>query len=438
MHAVRTTHEVVPAAKSTRVATLGWASVGVGALAFGLRFGRGLGATTGLSDSSPWGLWIVLDLVWIAVASGAFAVGAGAHLFGGERWRGVARAAVLLGFLSYSFVLVTLVADLGLPWHAWRILVERPEHSAMFEVAWCVTLYLAVLALELVPAVVERFGLSRIARAWRVGTPATCVAILALFVGTMSGSLSWALATAVLYGAISWLVLRRERSREHAASALLAIAGLVLSTMHQSSLGSLFLILPGRLDPLWWSPGMPVEFLFSAVGAGLATVVVLEVAACRAFRRPVDQALLASLSRAASVFLALWVVLRVGSLAARGVLASALRTEHAALFTAETLLATVLAATLFLLPRLRPRPVAYVTGSLLAVAGVALHRLDTVLLAMDRSGPLPRTAAAGYAPSLVEVVSTASLLVATVLLFSLLARSLPILARREATVRPLG
>ena len=147
-----------PAPPRRRALALAGASVAVGLAAVALWFARGLGATTGLSDTRPWGLWIVADLVWIALASGAFASGAVVHVLGERRYEGVARRAVLLGLLAYSFVVVTLLADLGLPWHGWRILVERPEASAMFEVAWCVALYLVVLSLEVAPFACERLG----------------------------------------------------------------------------------------------------------------------------------------------------------------------------------------------------------------------------------------------------------------------------------------
>ena len=123
------------------------------------RFARGLGGSTGLSDTYPWGLWILFDLVWIAVAAGAFAMAGVIYVFQRKDLYGLGRKAVLMGLLSYSFVTVTLVADLGLPWHFYQLGLQSPDHSAMFEVSWCVGLYVTILAMEFLPVVLERYGL---------------------------------------------------------------------------------------------------------------------------------------------------------------------------------------------------------------------------------------------------------------------------------------
>jgi len=130
-----------------------------GIVAFVLRFVLGLGATTNLSNTYPWGLWIVVDLVWIAFAAGGFVAAAGVHLFGGRRYAAWARGAAWMAFLSYGFVAGTLLADLGRPLHAWQVLVQHPEHSPLYEVTWCITLYVAVLALELAPVLFDRMGM---------------------------------------------------------------------------------------------------------------------------------------------------------------------------------------------------------------------------------------------------------------------------------------
>ena len=115
------------------------------------RFALGLGGSTHLSDTYPWGLWILFDLVWIAVAAGAFAMAGVIYVFQRKDLYGLGRTAVLMGLLSYSFVMVTLVADLGLPWHSYQLALQAPEHSAMFEVSWCVGLYVTILLLEFLP-----------------------------------------------------------------------------------------------------------------------------------------------------------------------------------------------------------------------------------------------------------------------------------------------
>jgi formate dehydrogenase iron-sulfur subunit len=134
-----------------------------GGVSFLARFALGLGGATHLSDTYAWGLWIVFDLVWIAVAAGAFATAGLIYVFQRKDLYGIGRSAVLMGLLSYSFVTVTLLADLGLPWHFWQLGLQAPEHSAMFEVSWCVGLYVTVLLAEFLPVPSPRAAAGR----WR-------------------------------------------------------------------------------------------------------------------------------------------------------------------------------------------------------------------------------------------------------------------------------
>ena len=138
-----------------------------GAVSLVARFALGLGGSTNLSDTYPWGLWILFDLVWIAVAAGAFAMAGVIYVFQRKDLYGLGRSAVLMGLLSYSFVTVTLIADLGLPWHAYALALNAPEHSAMFEVSWCVGLYVTILLLEFLPVPFGHFGYHQAAATWR-------------------------------------------------------------------------------------------------------------------------------------------------------------------------------------------------------------------------------------------------------------------------------
>src|SRR5215469_7664568 len=131
------------------------------------RFALGLGGSTHLSNTYPWGLWIVFDLVWIAIAAGAFATAGFIYVFQRKDLYGLGRTAVLMGLLSYSFVTVTLIADLGLPWHFYQLGLNSPEHSAMFEVSWCVGLYVTILAFEFLPVVLDRLGWTRAKELWQ-------------------------------------------------------------------------------------------------------------------------------------------------------------------------------------------------------------------------------------------------------------------------------
>ena len=169
------------------------------------RFALGLGGSTNLSDTYPWGLWIAFDLVWIAVAAGAFAMAGAIYVFQRKDLYGLGRSAVLMGLLSYSFVTVTLVADLGLPWHFYELGLNAPEHSAMFEVSWCVGLYVTILALEFLPVVLGRFGLRRLLALWEKWSGAYVAFAVSLFVYLMSRNLVYVAATAVIFGTLAWV-----------------------------------------------------------------------------------------------------------------------------------------------------------------------------------------------------------------------------------------
>jgi len=194
------------------------------------RFALGLGGSTNLSDTYPWGLWIAFDLVWIAVAAGAFAMAGAIYIFQRKDLYGLGRTAVLMGLLSYSFVTVTLVADLGLPWHFYELGLNAPEHSAMFEVSWCVGLYITILALEFLPVVLERFGLHRLMALWQKWSGVYVTFAVTLFVYLMSRNVVYAAVTAVIFGTLAWLFRAREKTFE---PIMLAIAAVTLSTMHQ-------------------------------------------------------------------------------------------------------------------------------------------------------------------------------------------------------------
>jgi formate dehydrogenase iron-sulfur subunit len=167
------------------------------------RFAMGLGGSTNLSNTYPWGLWILFDLVWIAVAAGAFAAAGLIYVFQRKDLYGLGRSAVLMGLLSYSFVTVTLLADLGLPWHFYQLGLQSPEHSAMFEVSWCVGLYVTILLFEFLPIPLERWGMHRALAAWRKWSGAYVAFAVTLFVFMLSRSVLYAAGAAIVPG--RWL-----------------------------------------------------------------------------------------------------------------------------------------------------------------------------------------------------------------------------------------
>jgi Ni/Fe-hydrogenase subunit HybB-like protein len=352
-----------------------------------------------LSDTYPWGLWILFDLACIAVAAGAFAMAGVIYVFQRKDLCGLGRTAVLTGLLSYSFVTVTLIADLGLPWHFYQLGLQAPEHSAMFEVSWCVGLYVTILLLEFLPVPFERWGFQRAAVAWRRWNGVYVAAAVTLFVYLLSRNLVYALATAVIFGALAWIFRARD---DRAEPIMLAIAAVTLSTMHQSSLGSLYLLMPNMLASQWWSPVMPVSFFLSSIVAGTALVILIDMWIAKGWRRPLEIARLASVGQIVFWALLVYLVFRLGDMALRNRLSGAFAGRLGMAFAAEILLGGVLPLILLARRSLRQRADALFFASLLAVLGVTYNRMNVVLFAMTFRGRMPWRAPEGYAPSIVE------------------------------------
>jgi Ni/Fe-hydrogenase subunit HybB-like protein len=347
-----------------------WALVGTLAAVTVARFVHGLGAVSNLSDTAPWGLWIGFDVMGgVALAAGGFVVAAAVYIFGLEAYRPFVRPAILTAFLGYVAVAVGLLYDLGLPWHIWHPMVYWQYHSVLFEVAACVMLYLTVLALEFAPVVLEH---PRLDRPW----------------------------------------LRRLLHGLRRVTIPLVIAGITLSTLHQSSLGSLFLITPYRLHPLWYSPIMYVLFLLSAVGLGLMTVVLESVLAAVFLNHHVHQARLAGLGKAGAAVLLGYVALRVGDLAVRGVFGAAFGTSwHTNLFVLELLVSAVAPAALLLIPRVRRSLGGMALCAALTVAGMVGYRLNVSIVAFARPERF------GYFPSWMEFAVSLGIVAGAALVF---------------------
>ncbi len=337
-----------------------------------LRFTKGLGAATNLSDQFPWGLWIGFDvLCGVGLAAGGFALAAIVYVFHIERFHPVLRPSILTAFLGYSLVAVALLFDLGKPYNIWHPLVMWNPHSVMFEVAWCVMLYLTVLALEFSPAVLERFHLHRPLRVVK------------------------------------------------AATIPLVIAGVMLSTLHQSSLGSLFLIVPTKLHPYWYSPLLPVFFFISAVGVGMAMVIFESNLSSRAFGREIEMPLLEVLGRAMAVVLAIYGLLKFQDLWSRGALVHLREpSTETVLFLLEITLGLLIPLPMLLFRKVREDRDGLFAVAVLVITGFMLNRLNVSITGLEASSGVH------YFPRWTEVAVTLSIVGVGFLLFSLAVRYL--------------
>jgi formate dehydrogenase iron-sulfur subunit len=412
-----------------------WALIAL--IAFGVvslvaRFALGLGGGTNLSDTYAWGLWIVFDLVWIAIAAGAFATAGLIYVFRRKDLYSMGRAAVLMGLLSYSFVTVTLVADLGLPWNFWQLGLQAPAQSAMFEVSWCVGLYVTILLFEFLPVPLEHWGLGRAMEVWRRWSGAYVVLAMAAFVYLLSRSVAIAAAAAAVFGVLAWVF--RPRGKEY-EPVMLAIAAVTLSTMHQSSLGSLFLLMPDKLAAQWWSPVLPVSFFLSSIASGTALVILVEMWIAKAWHRTLRVSQLASLGTITFWSLLVYLVWRLGDMTLRGQLTGAFSGGLGTLFMAEIVLGGLLPLGLLARPSQRARPTVLMIGALLTTLGVVFNRVNVVALAMNLKGARPQFAPESYVPSIFEWGVSIGLIAAAIFLFGLGARLWPVLPK-EPAARP--
>ena len=399
-----------------------------GAVSFVARFALGLGGSTHLSDTYAWGLWIVFDLVWIAIAAGAFATAGIIYVFRRKDLYSIGRSAVLMGLLSYSFVTVTLVADLGLPWHFWQLGIQAPEHSAMFEVSWCVGLYVTILAFEFMPVALEHFGMQKAMERWKTLAPIWVVVAVTLFVYLMSRSAIYTGLAFAVFALLAWAF--RPKPGEEPVPIMLAIAAVTLSTMHQSSLGSLFLLMPDKLDPTWWSPVLPVLFFVSSIAAGISLVILVEMWIAKAWDRELRIPQLASLGKLAFWALLVYEALRVADLVVNDQLGAAFTGPKGMLFAIEILLGGLVPLVLLAPPMLRENPKALFLGAVLACGGVVLNRVNVVVGAMSLKGPMPFQPER-YVPSAFEWGVSIGLIAATIFLFGLAARKLPLLPKED-------
>ncbi|HXW89440.1 MAG TPA: 4Fe-4S dicluster domain-containing protein [Terriglobales bacterium] len=399
-----------------------------GAISLVARFALGLGGSTHLSDTYAWGLWIVFDLVWIAVAAGAFATAGFIYVFQRKDLYSMGRSAVLMGLLSYSFVTVTLVADLGLPWHFYQLGLQAPEQSAMFEVSWCVGLYVTVLLFEFLPVPLEWWGVKRAMDIWRCWSGAYVAFALTLFVYLLSRRLVYAAFTAALFSFLAWSFRAKGKKAE---PIMLAIAAVTLSTMHQSSLGSLFLLMPDKLGRQWWSPVLPVSFFLSSIAAGTGLVIVVEMWIAKAWRRRLRVAQLAAMGEITFWSLLVYLLFRLGDMVVRGQLSDAFSGRLGILFAIEIVLGGLAPLALLSRAEQRARPGVLFVGALLATMGVVFNRVNVVLWAMHLKGPMPQVAPETYSPTIFEWGISVGLIATTIFLFGLGARLVPLLPKEQ-------
>jgi len=354
--------------------------IAAGAAAGVLVFWKGL-SVTNLTDLVPWGLWITLDLSAIALSAGAFSLCAGVYLFGLKRYQPIARTATFVGLIGYTMAMLALLLDIGRPERFWHALVYWNTHSLLWEVTMCVVLYLTVLVLEALP----------------------------------------------IFAAFEWMRKRFPRlaqrlERVHNYAPVLAIIGLGLSSLHQSSLGATYGVIKAR--PFWFKPEMSVLFMLSAMVGGIALTLFLSMLSTRlSSKARVNDGLIERVSVFLSYLLIGYFYFRAWDAFSQTYTYDPGRSEGLSLMTSGTLsfnfwvlemfLGILVPMILLLWSRTRQNAFWRMLALLLAAIGVVAYRWDITLSGLLVVMPWVQGAAieyTSYTPSLVEVVAALGIL----------------------------
>lgn len=348
-----------------------------------LRFTGGLATVTNLSDYNPWGIWIGFDLlVGVALAAGGYVTSAAVYIFGMKRYHSAVRPAILTGFLGYALVVLALHYDVGRPWRLpYPFIVQQGTTSVLFEVAACVALYLTVLFIEFSPAAME------------------------------------------------WLGIRKARNIVVKLTLVLTIFGVVLSTLHQSSLGALFLIAPSKLHPLWYSPFLPVYFFVTSIIAGLSMVIFESTLSSRFFKNKMDEVHLKEkndvtlgFGKAASFVLAGYFIIKVFGISA-GNNWHYLGTGYGAWYLLELLGFVALPCFLYAIG-VRDKNLSLIKWtSVLAVLGIIVNRLNVCLIAFNWHLPSSER----YLPHWLEIGISIFIVTLGIIAFRFIVTRMPIL-----------
>jgi Ni/Fe-hydrogenase subunit HybB-like protein len=351
----------------------------IGAYAAYYRFQNGLGASTHLTDDVPWGLWIAFDvLAGVALAAGGFSITAAVYIFNMKKYKAIARPAILTAFIGYLVVVMGIVVDIGQPMRFYHPLIMWQPKSVMFEIVMCISLYSTVLALEFAPAFFERLRLDFFGK------------ILKFFTFP------------------------------------LVIAGIVLSFLHQSSLGGLFLIVPHKLPALWYSSNLPYLFYASAIAVGLAMVTFETIVSAWAFKRKQERDIISGLAKGTAIAIFVYLGLRVGDLAMHGSLSQAFDGSMAGrMFLLEVGIGFILPMVLLAVRAVRQSIGGVLASTLLVIVGVLLNRFNTNFMAQFGSG-------ISYFPTSREIAITLGLIALGILMYRLAAAFLPVFHEAES------
>ncbi len=352
-----------------------------GGIIIAIRFGIGLAYSTNLSHQTAWGLWTGFKLVFVALAASGYTLTTAVYIFGMHEYHPLVRPAVLSGFLGYTLFVLILLFDLGRPWRIYfPFLVQPGATSALFEIALCVALYYTTQFLELTPIGFE------------------------------------------------WLGWRRLRKIMLGATVGFTAFGLLLSMLHQSTLGALFLTVPDKVHPLWYSPYIPLHFFLSSAVGGISMTVIIAWLCHRIFIHKMDlsreklDALTVGLGKGAAIALAIYFAVKVVDVA----LANNwhyLSTLEGLWYLVEILGFVLLPCLLYSVAHRERKPKLVRLTAVLAVLGIVLNRLNISIIAFNWKLPAQER----YVPHWMEIVVVVTLVTLGVVVFRWVVKRMPVL-----------
>ena len=368
------------------------------------RFLFGIGSVTHLNNQYPWGIWIGIDVAaGVALAAGGFTTAALGHVMHREAYHAVVRPALLTAMLGYTMVAVGVSIDIGRYYYIWHPLIMWNGSSALFEVGMCVMIYMTVLYIEFLPIVTERF-------IGRVNLP---------------GPL------ARLNDLVDRLLRLLDRTLSKTMFVFI-IAGVVLSTLHQSSLGTLMVIAGPKMHPLWQTPVLPLLFLLSAVSVGFPMVIFESLLAARSFGLKPEMHILGRLGRMVAPLLGIYLAFKLGDLFIRETFVYLTSFNlQSVMYVCEIVLGIVVPMRMFMAPAVQKSPLLLFIAAALVVGGVLLNRVDSFIVAYT-----PPYSYGPYFPSVGEISVTVGFVSILVLLYRAAVMIFPVISLPDKAMMP--
>ena len=370
-----------------------------------LRFGFGLGAVTNLDNQHPWGLWIGIDVAaGVALAAGGFTTSALVHIFHREDFHVLVRPAIMTAMLGYTFVALGVMFDLGRYYNIWHVPIMGNPNSVLFEVGICVMTYLGTLYVEFFPVVTERF------------------------IGQVHFKGFWKILNRPIDATLRWIDLFLDKTMF-----FFIILGVVLSCLHQSSLGTLMLIAKYKVHPLWQTSIRPLLFLISAIAVGYPMVIMESLTAAKSFGLKPEMDVLRRLARFVGPLLGVYLAAVLADMVIRGTYVYLEKvTKESVLWTIEILFGVIIPMRMFFWDKvLRSKTLLYVASLMVIIFGIALNRFDMFITAYT-----PPYYFRTYWPSIGEISITVGLISIEILLYRALVMIFPVIAQPNKSYRP--